>query len=52
MDAGQFTFNHEEMELLKEVLCFAMKELGPEEFQTITGHGYLVAERTLKCFEN
>jgi hypothetical protein len=45
MDAGQTDFNESEIELMKDALHFALKELGPKEFQTITGYG--VGEQTL-----
>ena len=42
---------NDDLNLAVEVLHFALLELGPEEFHTITGYEFEFGETTLKSFE-
>ena len=43
--------SHDEIRFFLQVLQFALKELGPEEFQTITGYDFEFGVATAKGFE-
>jgi hypothetical protein len=51
LDKGELTLEDQDLPLLKNVLQFALKELGAEEFQTIIGYPFESGVMTLKKLE-
>jgi hypothetical protein len=47
MDAGKEDFSYRDINLLLSCLAFSLRELGEEEFQTITGYDFSFGESTL-----
>jgi hypothetical protein len=44
----EIVLGEDDLRLARVILEFALKELGPEEFQTITGYDFKVGEETLR----
>jgi hypothetical protein len=52
IDAGKEHFSRTDLDLLVRSLEFSLKELGEEEFQTITGHDFSFGVSTLAELKN